>query len=515
MDESNEIEFNPRTPIGENENLDDRSSELRSPSSSASLHTVDEIDTQNHENETESISQLVNELRDEIKYTLTNVNTENIRTLSHTEARFQTQLRELKDYFDHEISYVFDKLQQFEQKLGQVLPELRSKTSNNNSQTLHRSDEGAYHNEYAKSRSDNELGIRIGQNHYTGLSNAMESQSQPNIQYNSNPTSTIQQLHPSQIDVPVQNSKLNVKPQPYDGSEDIEEYLNQFDILTEINNWTYSTKSLYLASSLKGGARAILSELDCHERRDYQSLVKALNNRFGSVHRSEIFRAKLQSRVKNDKETLPELAQSIKKLTRQAYPGAPASVTDILALDQFIDSLNDSDMRLRVREARPKNINEAEILAVRLETYKQAEKHRNQTLRNTDSNKSVLPIKSESTWVGNRENEIENSVKAMRQEVGDVKKELSTIFQEIRNINRNGQNQHNQQKPQGQNRWRNGQNYQSNNRNRPNDKRGNNQNERGGIPPNNWGNFSQQERQSHPSSQGNYNQSSSWARGRP
>jgi hypothetical protein len=55
-------------------------------------------------------------------------------------------------------------------------------------------------------------------------------------------------------------------------------------------------------------------------------------------------------------------------LTRCAYPGAP-SVTDVLALDQFIDALKDPDMRLRIRDARPYNINEAEILAVRLETY--------------------------------------------------------------------------------------------------------------------------------------------------
>jgi hypothetical protein len=51
-----------------------------------------------------------------------------------------------------------------------------------------------------------------------------------------------------------------------------------------------------------------------------------------------------------------------------------------LALDQFIDALKDPDMRLRIREARPYNINEAEILAVRLETFKQADNHRGKML---------------------------------------------------------------------------------------------------------------------------------------
>jgi hypothetical protein len=38
--------------------------------------------------------------------------------------------------------------------------------------------------------------------------------------------------------------------------------------------------------------------------------------------------------------------------------GTPSSVTDVLALNQFIDALKDPDMRLRIREARPYNINE-------------------------------------------------------------------------------------------------------------------------------------------------------------
>jgi hypothetical protein len=28
-----------------------------------------------------------------------------------------------------------------------------------------------------------------------------------------------------------------MKPQPYDGTEDIEEYLSQFQILSEVNGW--------------------------------------------------------------------------------------------------------------------------------------------------------------------------------------------------------------------------------------------------------------------------------------
>lgn len=172
---------------------------------------------------------------------------------------------------------------------------------------------------------------------------------------------------------PLRRPSVNIKPPTFDGSEDFGEYLVQFEILVDLHQWDYKTKSLYMASSLLGNARALLSELSTTQRRDFNSLVAILNRRFGSVERSELFRAKLKNRTKSDKESLSELAQSVKKLTRQAYPTADPDLTNVLSLDHFIDALPDADLRLRLRESRPKSINEAETLAIRLETYQLAD----------------------------------------------------------------------------------------------------------------------------------------------
>jgi hypothetical protein len=43
-----------------------------------------------------------------------------------------------------------------------------------------------------------------------------------------------------------------IKPQIYDGKDDFDEYLAQFQIMAELNGWNYNTKSLALASSLSG-----------------------------------------------------------------------------------------------------------------------------------------------------------------------------------------------------------------------------------------------------------------------
>ena len=61
--------------------------------------------------------------------------------------------------------------------------------------------------------------------------------------------------------------------------------------MAELNGWNYNTTSLALASSLTERVRTILAELDDNKCRDFNKLVKALRNRYGSVNRSELFKA--------------------------------------------------------------------------------------------------------------------------------------------------------------------------------------------------------------------------------
>lgn len=166
---------------------------------------------------------------------------------------------------------------------------------------------------------------------------------------------------------------VKMKPQDYDGNDNWEEYLTQFEIFAEINQWNDVTKALYLAGSLKGAARTIFNELKVTERRRFQSLVTALENRFGFVNRAEMY--KLQSKIKSRDESRT-WSTNTKNEKKQAYPNADSSLGGVLALDHFIDALPDPDMRYRVRESRPRNITDAEILAVRLETDKLADRQR-------------------------------------------------------------------------------------------------------------------------------------------
>lgn len=209
------------------------------------------------------------------------------------------------------------------------------------------------------------------------------------------------------------NARNNIKPHTFNGEDDLDEYLTQFNIVAELNQWGYETKSLYLASSIVGNARAILCELDDKGRKDYDSIVQTLQIRYGSIHRAEIYRSKLQSRTLERNETLPELAQSIRKLTRKAYPSATKDVLELLAIDHFIDALPDTDIRLRLREVGPTSISEAEKIAVRLDAHKVADKNRGKH--------SVRSVQPEVNQTEKKLNELSEQMKKLMKDMSEYR----------------------------------------------------------------------------------------------
>ena len=167
-------------------------------------------------------------------------------------------------------------------------------------------------------------------------------------------------------------------------------------------------------------ARSLLSELDHEGRRDYDTLVEKLANRFGSVNRSEIYRTQLKSRTRHKGESIPELAQSIKKLVRQAYPGVNKDVIETLAIDNFIDALTDSDLRLRVRELGPKTVGDAERTALRLESHKIADKQRSRIVGQIDTDR-MQTNNENSRESSSSLKSLQNSINVLSDQVKDLK----------------------------------------------------------------------------------------------
>ena len=136
-----------------------------------------------------------------------------------------------------------------------------------------------------------------------------------------------------------------------------------------VNCWTEVEKATYLAVSLKGPALTVLSDLPPNDLYNYSSLVTALDACFGGSHQAELHRMKLKNRVRKREEGLAKLAEDIEKLAQLAYPTSPTTMLKLLARDQYIDAVQDGDMRLRLMQAHPKRLHETLQSALELEAF--------------------------------------------------------------------------------------------------------------------------------------------------
>ncbi|KAJ8033856.1 hypothetical protein HOLleu_24224 [Holothuria leucospilota] len=130
--------------------------------------------------------------------------------------------------------------------------------------------------------------------------------------------------------------RTEVRPSAYDGKSEWKDYIVQFELIADLNRWDPLTKGMQLASALRGNALSVLGDLDSSMRRNYESLVGALSKRFGSQNKTELFRARLKSRQRQKDEGLPELAQSVRRLVKLAYPKANYALQETLAKDHLL-----------------------------------------------------------------------------------------------------------------------------------------------------------------------------------
>ena len=158
------------------------------------------------------------------------------------------------------------------------------------------------------------------------------------------------------------------KPIPFDGGVPWEACKLQFEMLSQMNNWSDSDKAAHLAISLRGPAMGVLISLKPELRQDYHALMAALDIRFGVAHQTELNRAKLRSRVRQRDEGLAELAEDVELLARLSYPDTSM---DVLARDQFLDALPD-ELQPRVRLTRPPTLRKALEVALEFESFELA-----------------------------------------------------------------------------------------------------------------------------------------------
>ena len=218
-----------------------------------------------------------------------------------------------------------------------------------------------------------------------------------------------------------------MKPATFDGTGSWLDYRAHFDAVAEINRWSQTEKGLYLAVSLRGQAKGVFGNLSTQSK-DYDKLVQALEQRFAPPNQTELYRVQLRERRQTASETLSALGQDIRRLANLAYPTAPIDVRDTLAKEQFIDALHSSDMRLRVKQARPSDLNDAVRHAVELEAYNRAEKRKTEGegyLRSTNAMEQKTSTDSKSDSQSDKFEALTNTLQLIQKELKSLKAQKS------------------------------------------------------------------------------------------
>ena len=166
------------------------------------------------------------------------------------------------------------------------------------------------------------------------------------------------------------NPPGRAKPCPsYDGKSSFKDFLIQFEMISEYNQWSMHARASELAMCLKDQAVAVLADLAPSQRRHYDSLVAALMERFEPDNQSQLHRAQLKSRIRRDNEPLPQLAHDIRRLVRDSNPGVPMDIRESMAKDSFLDALNDKELELAIFQSRPKTLQDALRTAIEIEAF--------------------------------------------------------------------------------------------------------------------------------------------------
>lgn len=132
-----------------------------------------------------------------------------------------------------------------------------------------------------------------------------------------------------------------LKPDNFDGSVPLREFLTQYNLIARANNWNDKMKTIVLASCLRGKARSVLDGIVEIEEFKFADLISKLELRFGDGHLFQTYYTQFTNRKQKFSEDLASLGTDLERLSRLAYPECDENVRDKIACAQFIAALSD------------------------------------------------------------------------------------------------------------------------------------------------------------------------------
>lgn len=91
-----------------------------------------------------------------------------------------------------------------------------------------------------------------------------------------------------------------IKLPNYDGQSPWTTYKRQFDAAAEVNGWTDEEKATALVLALRGPALELLQTVPESDQKNFGTLVKVMELRYGDNHVQQIHQTRLKTRVQKN-----------------------------------------------------------------------------------------------------------------------------------------------------------------------------------------------------------------------
>ncbi|MES9883154.1 MAG: hypothetical protein ABW185_20005 [Sedimenticola sp.] len=130
----------------------------------------------------------------------------------------------------------------------------------------------------------------------------------------------------------------SMKPETYSGAGDWESFISHFDVCSRLGGWSPRTKALTLLACMRGQAQLYLLNLSEAEKDSFTILSSKLAARFGGNQQKPLWASRLENRKRKPGESIAELGDDIRRLTRKAYSNLGIAAQDMLGMQQLLKS---------------------------------------------------------------------------------------------------------------------------------------------------------------------------------
>jgi len=133
-----------------------------------------------------------------------------------------------------------------------------------------------------------------------------------------------------------------ITPEVYSGEQPWEDWIDQFESVAAINGWDEGQKLIWLKIHLTGRMLLAYKKFPVMTRATFKNVVAALQKRFESQSKRDLYLAEFQVRCKKRTESRADYGEYLRILVDKAYPTLDDDARQQLALQRYLSQFQNN-----------------------------------------------------------------------------------------------------------------------------------------------------------------------------